>query len=173
MSGRTAVYALLSYAYSATYGAPLPEIKKTPNGKPYFPSKPDIHFSLSHARTHVLCALSDCPVGADIESPRTISDRVANYFCSTDELAHFEPLELWVLKESYIKLIDATLPSIKHLRFSRKAGEITPPDTNAKSKLLYIGNCIAAVSTVGEAPLNDVRIVETSLLIAHSHAWRF
>jgi len=155
--GSEAVYSLLGYVFTAKgYGEILPEIKKTPNGKPYFPERPDIHFSLSHTKTHVLCALSYNPVGVDIESPRRISDRAVRYFCTPDELAGFDPLDLWVIKESYIKLLGVTLTAVKDLRFSREGNAIIASDTAATVKLYRFGDsegdCRAAVSTFGGVP---------------------
>ena len=137
----------------------MPEIKKTPNGKPYFPARPDIHFSLSHTRTHVLCALSDNPAGADIESPRNISKRAVRFFCSPAELTMFDLFDLWVLKESYIKLIGGTLMNIKSLRFSRVNGKIVTQDENAISKLYRIGDCRAAVSSYGTEPPDSIELI--------------
>lgn len=163
-SGSPAAYALLEGMYRAAYGGAVPEIKKTPNGKPFFPARPGVHFSLSHAKTHVLCALSDCPVGVDIESPRVISQRAVNFFCAPGELAVFEPIDLWVLKESYIKLIGGTLAMMRRLRFSCESGRITAcrdeylisngedfPNIpaicgNSVSGLYNVGGCRAAVS---------------------------
>ena len=159
-NGTEAVYALLGYAFGSMFGRVLPELKKTPNGKPYFPDEPHIHFSLSHARTHVLCAIDDSPVGVDIESPRTIGERAISYFCSPQEASLFEPLELWVLKESYIKLLGATLPSVKRFAFSRLDGAIIPPEKKAQSKLYKIDGCTAAVSTYGAMLPDEVEFVQ-------------
>jgi len=158
-SGSEAVYALLGHAYVANFGAALPAIEKTPNGKPYFPERRDIHFSLSHARTHVLCALSDRPVGADIESPRQISLRARRFFCSDAELAQFDLLDLWVLKESYIKLHGWTLASVKELRFSRGGGRIIAPDASVNSLLYQIDGCRAAVCVRKEPPPESIELV--------------
>ena len=123
-SGSSAVYDLLAHAYHLEYGGELPETKKSYHGKPYFPYLPDIHFSLSHSVTHVLCALSDNPVGCDVESPRIISSKVLSYFGTPTELELFGPLELWVLKESYVKLYGRTIASIRDLRLSRYGDDI-------------------------------------------------
>jgi 4'-phosphopantetheinyl transferase len=147
--GRAAVYSLLEYAFRTEYGTFLPEIKKTPNGKPYFPARVDIHFSLSHAKTHVLCAISNAPVGVDIESPRTISPRAVKFFASVEERSMFDPLDLWVLKESYIKLTGDRLPSVTKLRFSRTGDTIVTPDKMVSAKLYQIDGCRAAVCTSG------------------------
>ena len=49
----------------------LPEIARSPRGKPFFPGWPGRGLSLSHSGGLALCALSDDgPVGADIEVVR-------------------------------------------------------------------------------------------------------
>ena len=170
--GSLAVYSLLRYAFNSEYGGAFPENKKTPNGKPYFPARRDIHFSLSHSRAHVLCALSGQPVGADIESPRLISERAIKFFCSPAELALFGPLEIWVLKESYIKLVGGTLAIIKNLRFSRDSGaegrltctqiDVQVNSSEIHAKLYHIGDCPAAVCSLGDQPPDSVELVNGS-----------
>lgn len=81
------------------------------NGKPYFEDG-QVHFSLAHCKNHVLCALFDAPVGADIELPRSGGVRLAERFFAADELhavsvspaPDAEFCRLWTMKESYIKL---------------------------------------------------------------------
>ena len=158
-SGRNAVYDLLEDAYGKGCGGDFPEIKKTPYGKPYFPEKPEIHFSLSHAQTHVLCAISDSPVGVDIESPRLISQRAIGYFSVPEELTMFDPLDLWVIKESYVKLFGKTIASIRTLRFSRRDDEIIVPDDKVAIKLYHVGDCSAAVSSLGGIPPDSIELV--------------
>jgi phosphopantetheinyl transferase len=171
-SGSAAVYALLEHAFRAEYGGDLPEITKTPNGKPYFPMRQDIHFSLSHARTHVLCAISPFPVGADIESPREISQRAIRYYSSPDELEQFDPLELWVLKESYIKLIGGTLPTVKKITFSREAGLITSSDKTVTSKLYNIEKCHAAVSYHNGTAPESIELINGSVAREQGSSWQ-
>jgi len=182
MGGSEAVYALLQRAFSIGYCGNLPKIEKTPNGKPYFPERQDIHFSLSHARTHALCALSPYPVGADIESPRSISPRALKFFCTAEEARLFEPLDLWVLKESYIKLIGGTFASIRGLNFSMEDGRIVASRQHGGSpklavkraafcdaypsvperavfKLYRMGDCRAAVATFDDTPADSVELI--------------
>lgn len=157
--GSEAVYALLEHAFKKEYRADLPEIKKTSRGKPYFPGMPDIHFSLSHTKTHVLCVISDCPVGCDIESPREISERALGFFCSAEELSLFDPLDLWVLKESYIKLFGQTIAALRGLRFSRDGGRIIVPDTSVAARLYSVGGCRAAVCCQGNIPVESIQLI--------------
>jgi len=164
-NGSGAVYALLEHAYRTEFGGKHPEIMKTSHGKPYFAGSPDVHFSLSHARTHVLCAVSDSPVGCDIESPRSISQNALRFFSSPEELALFEPLDLWVLKESYVKLFGQTIASIRKLRFTRHGDgspvllskQENPP--HIFSGLYRVDDCSAAVCSLGASPSDSVVLI--------------
>ena len=160
MGGSAAVYALLDHAFRSVYGGILPEINKTANGKPFFPARPDVHFSLSHTKTHVLCAVSGSPVGCDIESPRMVSQRALRFFSSQEELALFDPLDLWVLKESYVKLFGQTFASIRNLRFSLdSSGKVIVPDASVTSALYHTGNCSAAVCCLGGIPSDLIELI--------------
>ncbi|MCL2046381.1 MAG: 4'-phosphopantetheinyl transferase superfamily protein [Oscillospiraceae bacterium] len=149
-NGSATAYELLEYIYALEYSGQMPDIKKTPAGKPYFPDRLDIHFSLSHSKSHVLCALSDMAIGVDIETARQVSDRALSFFSTAQERELFDPLDLWVLKESYIKLLGGTLPMVKTLHFSMAKGEIIPPDSRGISRLYRIDNCPAAASTYAD-----------------------
>ena len=157
--GSAAAYRLLEHAFMTEFGGGFPEIKKTENGKPYFPEYPEIHFSLSHAKTHVLCAIGNAPVGVDIESPRVIGERLANYFASVDELALFDPLDLWVLKESYVKLLGLTVMAVRKIHFSREGERIIAPDPAARAKLYRIAGCTAAICTLGSESPETIELV--------------
>jgi len=165
-SGSEAVYSLLEYSIHKAYGMDLPIISRTANGKPYFPGFPDLHFSLSHSRTHVLCAVSHSPVGCDIESPRQIGKSALKFFYSAEESAMFDPLELWVLKESYIKLLGQTVASIRKLRFSRNGNNvIVQNDTEGFDRppvfrQFYVADCHAAVCTFNDIPPDTIEYVK-------------
>ena len=104
-------WALLTDALALRGIAALPEVARTPKGKPFFPALPELYFNLSHTAGWSLCALSDAPVGVDIEVPRP--RRVGLWrFCLTDgEYAAFltsgggweEFYRLWTLKEAWCK----------------------------------------------------------------------
>ena len=84
-------------------------------GKPYLPDRPDVHFSLSHSGTWVLCALSDAELGCDVEGTRRFDPALARRFFHPDETAWLLSLppreqdaaflRLWTLKESYLKAV--------------------------------------------------------------------
>ena len=82
-------------------------------GKPYLTAAPDVHFSLSHSGAWVVCAVSDHPVGVDIQQCRSFKPNIADRFFHPDEVQYLSALPpaeretafytLWTLKESYVK----------------------------------------------------------------------
>lgn len=112
-SGHEAGRLLLARMYREKTGQALPDICVTPRGKPYFPEG-SLHFSISHTKRRVFCALSEKPVGIDAEeTDRSIDLRLADKILSTAERQAYDTapdkrvalLRLWVLKEASAKLI--------------------------------------------------------------------
>lgn len=109
-SGHAAGRALLQKMYQEYTGQEMPEILYTTAGKPYFAKGP--HFSISHTKNHVFCALSHKPIGIDAEEKhRDVKLRLAEKILSSMELAQYEKaadkretlLRFWVLKEAAAK----------------------------------------------------------------------
>jgi hypothetical protein len=120
---------LLEYAVRDTWGMDLPEMSPPGKGKPVFVHETDKHFSVSHSKTHVLVALSDVPVGADLESRRDISEKSKRMIMNGQEYRDFDFFELWCLRESVYKLNGAgNLREI--LRFHKDGDRIVGPDAN-------------------------------------------
>ena len=70
-------YMMLLELLSAVY----PELDKTTpefgynaQGKPFLLCRPDIHFSISHTKNAILVAISNAPIGVDIEAFRSPSE---------------------------------------------------------------------------------------------------
>ena len=111
-NGHEAGRALLARMYREQTGETCPEIAVAERGKPYFVSG-GLHFSISHTKKHVFCALSDRSVGLDAEeTDRKIDLRLAEKILSAPEKVRFEAetdkhdalLRFWVLKEAVVKL---------------------------------------------------------------------
>jgi len=71
--------------------------------------KPDIdsdnYFSISHSDDVVVVAVSESPIGVDVQSRVTKSDNVLGRVCSLVELEFFSSKEkLWTRKEAVVKL---------------------------------------------------------------------
>ena len=79
-------YRLLCQGLREKYGITiLPTFRYGEHGKPYLERGP--HFSLSHCRGAVCCAISDRPVGIDIEAPdRHITDSLVRYTMTEEEM---------------------------------------------------------------------------------------
>ena len=99
---------LLSEHYGITS---VPEPCCGPFGKPFLKDFPQVHFSISHCRRAVLCAVCDAPVGVDVEELQ-YDPSLARAVLSEAELSQLlacpDPrlcfTELWTRKESLLKL---------------------------------------------------------------------
>lgn len=110
-TGHEAGRQLLEQMYLQNMGKPIPAICLTPRGKPYFLDS-TCHFSISHTKDHVFCALSERPVGIDAEElDRDIRLELADKILSGAERTQYEAaadkrlalLTFWVLKEAQAK----------------------------------------------------------------------
>lgn len=159
---RSAARSLLAYALRELYGIPCPEIVKDGNGKPHFPSRPDIRFSLSHTRTHVLVCVSDSLCGCDAETVRPLRPSVVKTVCSPQELEQFDFFELWTLKESFFKLHGSLPCPFWESRFRRTDGGIIVPSGPSQMPLnaaVYdLQTAVAALCTPLSPPAALTRI---------------
>lgn len=135
--GHTAGRALLREMYEAQTGLPMPEIAVTDRGKPYFIGG-GLHFSISHTKKHVFCALSDKPIGIDAEElDREVSPALATKVLSPTEQAQYAVSEdkrlalltFWVLKEAAAKCAGTGLTGYpNHTSFSLDDPRVTVAD---------------------------------------------
>ena len=90
-------------------GIPLSQQRFTENpwGKPLLTNRSDIHVSLSHSGHWAVCAVSNVPVGVDVEQPRCTL-RIAKRFFHPEELTETDPVfltRLWTAKEAFVKAL--------------------------------------------------------------------
>jgi 4'-phosphopantetheinyl transferase len=106
-------YLLLCQGLRQEYGIQeRPLFEYGEHGKPSLVGLPHIHFNISHCRHGVVCALSDRPVGVDIESIREYKESLVSYTMNDEEaariLASTSPevafTQLWTQKEAVLKL---------------------------------------------------------------------
>ena len=106
---------LLKQAVSDEYGIDTDNltIEKGEYGKPYFAEREDIFFNISHSGDYAAAAVSDSPIGIDIQVIKPVKDGLIKKLCNEDEKNFIEKskdkdrafITLWALKESYIKAI--------------------------------------------------------------------
>lgn len=84
-------------------------------GKPYLKGYENLHFSISHCDEWVACAVSDRPVGIDVERTGYLSDLMIKRMLTKEEQGFLNQYRsqrerylhtfycFWTLKESYLK----------------------------------------------------------------------
>lgn len=103
--------ALLAYAVRREYGLDVKDYpeRQEEGGKPYLEGAP-FHFNLSHSGGYAVCALSDSPVGVDIEKILPISLKVMRRFFGKNILSPREQMRTWTHYESYGKMVGCGIP---------------------------------------------------------------
>jgi|GEM_PF-3906212 len=84
------------------------------NGKPYLKNHERLHFNVSHSGEWIVCALSDMPVGVDIEQVVAVPPHMYRDHLAHEEYVALRSLppynqnkyffRLWTHKESYLKM---------------------------------------------------------------------
>ena len=106
-------YQLLKQGLRKAYGIEgNPQFEYNEHGKPAIVGHPEIFFNFSHCKEAVLCAISEQPVGVDVESVRSFNDSLVHYTMNEDEIREIETAEdravafirLWTMKEAALKL---------------------------------------------------------------------
>lgn len=108
-----AAYLLLMEGLQKEYGiTEKPVFDYSEKGKPSIIGHPDLHFNFSHSGNIALCALSNQPVGADVEALRKITPSLFRFTMNDIEQTQintsFNPtmqfLFFWTRKEALLKL---------------------------------------------------------------------
>ena len=128
-------YLLLCEGLQQEYGiTERPVFGYGEHGKPFILGHPDIHFNVSHCREAVICALSDQPVGVDVESIREYKDSLVRYTMNDQEVQQIERAErpdvefirLWTMKEAVLKLSGQGITdNLKDVLLHTKTSELT------------------------------------------------
>lgn len=106
---------LLAYALKKNFGIDFDEasVAKNRYGKPYLSDNDKVHFNISHSGSYVAVMTADREIGIDIQIVRPVRERTVKKICSESEYALVYSkedsdrcfIQLWTLKESYIKAI--------------------------------------------------------------------
>lgn len=106
-------YLLLCRALREQFGIDeQPVFEYGEHGKPSIVGHPEVHFNLSHCKSALACAVSDQPIGVDIEMFGRYSESLARYCMSDSEVERImsaynpdhEFTKLWTQKEAALKL---------------------------------------------------------------------
>lgn len=115
------IYTRLDEILYGLLGSPA-KILRTDEGKPYIEGNP-LFFSISHSGTRGVIAVSDRPVGVDLEvySMRP-HENVLKSFCADEQaeiLTEADFLKHWTVREAYVKMHGKTLAqTLKSLAYT-------------------------------------------------------
>lgn len=142
-------YQLLKQGLRQHYGItgnPLFEYNE--HGKPSIVGRPEIFFNLSHCREAVVCAISDQPVGVDVELIRPYKESLARYTMNDDEMSAIESspdpartfIRYWTMKEAALKLIGTGISNDLKTVLSRPDLRFETVESVEKS-YIYTSSC--------------------------------
>ena len=152
--------AVVRKALSEISGIKTDEIIFSANefGKPYSKNA-DVQFSVSHSGDAVICAVSDNPVGIDIEKIREVRFGIAQRFATAQELEYIGEnterfFEIWTLKEAYFKCIGTGLDSlVKNISFKINGDKIECSEKGYKFEFIKTaeGYCCSICEKISDA----------------------
>ena len=155
LDSRVAGKLLLAQMYEELTGEAMPPIEKAPRGKPFFPGS-DLHFSITHTKTTVFCAIADREIGIDAEDlSRKGSPNLPEKVLSPAEYSQYQAvpeedrnealLRFWVLKEAEAKCSGLGRRGYpNHTEFS-----LDDP------RVRKLGGCMVAVLQAEKLPVED------------------
>ena len=136
---------LLKYVLKKQFSIPMSNlnIQLGEFGKPYLPDYPDVHFNISHSGDFVVCAVSQSPVGIDIQTILTDKERIARRVLSSEKLQEIEEstepdllfTKYWAEKEALLKLVGCGF-----------SGEVNEDDLQFKRKTIVTDQYVLSVA---------------------------
>lgn len=131
-------YLMLAELLKENYNLDKFSISVGEHGKPYLADYPDIHFSISHCRNGIAVAVSNHPVGIDMESFRKVSPALIDRCMNAEEKAAIQASDnqekefsiYWTRKEAVFKLLGTGITD--NIRDILTADTITTTQTDNK-----------------------------------------
>lgn len=126
---------------SPTLDGTKPEFAYNEHGKPFLVARPDIHFSISHTKNAILVAISNAPVGADVERLREPAEGLIEKTMNTYEQKIISNgdrdmafTQLWTQKEAVLKLKGTGIQDDLHHVLSDDEGRNIRPDITLQTE---------------------------------------
>lgn len=136
---------LLKYVLKKEHSIPMSDvnIQLGEFGKPYLPDYPDVHFNISHSGDFVVCAVSQSPVGIDIQTILTYKERVARRVLSPERVQEIEEstnpdllfTKYWAEKEALLKLVGCGF-----------SGEVNEDDLDFKRETIITDQYVLSIA---------------------------
>lgn len=137
-------------------------------GKPYLIDYPEFHFNISHTRNAIAVAISDKPVGIDIERIKDADLNIARRFFTEQEQAYIlcneldqlkRFYEIWTKKEAYIKYMG------KGLSIPLKSFDVTEYVIRDRINCFEINGYAVSVCRDDETRRSDIKIISEEELL--------
>lgn len=118
--------------------------QKNEHGKPSLVGHPEIHFNISHCKAGIAVAVSDAPIGIDIESYREAHESLVRYTMNDEEcrliMASDDPIrtftEYWTRKEAVFKLRGTGIMTVE-IKDLLQGDEVIETQVNAEKGYVY------------------------------------
>ena len=110
-------------------------------GKPYIKDS-NIYYSISHSNNLVMVAIDDKPIGIDIQF---IKDKNKNNFILNESEYKYNYIEIFSLKESYIKCIGSNINHMKDITFNLDNKILSNKDEYEFIQLKDIDNYVISI----------------------------
>ena len=146
-------------------------------GKPYLRDFSGFHFNISHTKSAAAAAISDFPIGVDVERMRAADPRVIRHAFTEGETAYVNSetpgtdrrfIEVWTRKESLVKWTgDGLAADLIHADVI--SGEYAPMIKTVYSGQYTISLCSELLAMNPDAFQGTVYIGEQELLEAAGH----
>lgn len=119
--------------------------KTNKNGKPFIANS-NVFFNISHSKEFIIVAVSNNPVGVDIEKKRKISNNMVKYITNESEKNYIlfsddflnTFFKIYVLKEAYIKMFGLNINCIKNIHININNNKFSFNDKNIKARLINL-----------------------------------
>jgi len=137
--------------------------EKEEYGKPHIKGVDDFYYNISHTRNAIVIAVSEFPVGVDIEKVKESDLKIANRFFTENEREYLKKnaldinrlfYEIWTKKEAYIKYTG------KGLVMPLKSFDVL--DAYISSHIYTIEKDDYIISVCSELPYQQYEIIEWS-----------
>ncbi len=146
-------------------------------GKPCLSGYSDFHFSISHTRNAIVVAISDNPIGVDIERIKEIKIGIVKRFFTECERAYINEdklgsnkrfYEIWTKKEAYVKYLGLGL-SVPLNSFDVLDSKFSDRLFNfEKSEYIISIYSVQCQSKIKVIELNETYIKEMAFLLLQS-----
>ena len=112
-------------------------------GKPYIKDI-NIYYSISHSNEYVIVCINDSPIGIDIQ---LIKNNTPNKRVLNEEEYKYNYIDIFSLKESYIKCIGSNINHMKDITFNIDNGIFSNKEEYEFKQIKDIPNYVISICT--------------------------